>query len=152
MTIAGLLSHRSNQWVWILRQYGFKVTSVEIRPQDGRLQWRATRPAAYGYPSITVDVREIWAFGRTAEPLAPMMEGHHLVQASWHAQSGGPGAENAERLDIDRSKNVEMACHRHPLGKPNHVREASMISTPEAWIAHLEEVIGQLSSNQDEKD
>lgn len=128
------------------------MSDANIEPQEGLLELRAIRAAAFGGPPITIDVRELWTFGRTAEQFAPIVEGHSLMLASWHAQIGGPGARNAERLDIDRSKEAGLVRHRHPYGMSNGVREASMISTPEAWILQVETVIGPLYSRQDEQE
>jgi hypothetical protein len=71
-------------------------------------------------------------------------EGCHLQGSSWNAQINGERPEDAERLDVDRSKPRRLIIHRHPYGRSNEVREpARQIAAPERWLQEVEEIVYQ---------
>jgi hypothetical protein len=84
-------------------------------------------------------------------------EGCHLQGSSWNAQVDGERPEDAERLDVDRSKPRRLIIHRHPYGQPNEVREpAQPLAAPERWLQEVEEIVFQrytiLHDKEDEVD
>jgi hypothetical protein len=71
-------------------------------------------------------------------------EGCYMHGSSWNAQIDGERAEDAERLDMDRSKPLHLTIHRHPHGQPNGVREpAQHLAAPERWLQEVEEIVFQ---------
>ena len=74
--------------------------------------------------------------------------------SSWNAQIDGERAEDAERLDVDRSKPRPLMIHRHPYAQPNEVREpAQHLAAPERWLQEVEEIVFQrYTSMHDEED
>lgn len=144
MTLSPTLAQRAATWCIALDRHGYEIVEApQINLVAGLLRLRARRLEIYGGPSTIIDVTERWQAGRDPDALAPDVDEHHLFRASWHAQSGGNGEVNAERLDIDRSKPGHLARHRHPYGSPNAVREATLIATPAAWLAHVETILAQ---------
>jgi hypothetical protein len=147
------LGRRIVHWHAALHLYAYELEAPDrLDPTEGRLQLRAVRVAWHDVPSVTIDVHEIWRAGRDPHRLMPTVDEHHLLRASWHAQIEGEGAENAERLDVERFKPVGLMRHRHPLGSPNGVRESTAIATPEAWLPHVETVISLKCNPEDGTD
>lgn len=144
MTLLSTLTLRVATWCDVLDKQGYELLGREEAEMDGdvgRLRLRAQRPTIYGSPSTTVDIRETWTKEDDFHGLMPTLNGHYLLRASWHAQIGSGSFVEAERLDIDLSKPGELIRHRHPYGALNHVREPTTISTPGAWIVHVEHII-----------
>ena len=103
----------------------------------------AVRPEYAEVRPVLFEVREAWAAGRDLHDLGLEDHGCFLVASSWHAQIGSASGDlGAERLDVDRRKDRSHIVHRHPLGQPNQVRvPAASLRHPEAWVAHVEELI-----------
>lgn len=145
MTLSVTLAQRIATWCIALDQHGHEIVMTpQIVVVAGLLRLRARRLEIYGGPTTIIDVAERWQAGRDPDALAPTIDEYHLFRASWHAQRGGDGEANAERLDIDRSKPGRLARHRHPYGSPNAVREVTLIATPAAWLAHIETIFAQV--------
>jgi len=71
-------------------------------------------------------------------------EGCYMHGSSWNAQIDGEQPEDAERLDVDRSKPRRLMIHRHPYGYCNDVREpAEHLAAPERWFQEVEEIVFQ---------
>jgi hypothetical protein len=151
VALEALLGQRITAWGDALTLQGYEL--VTLRTSDanpGYFSLRARRSQRHDGPPATIDVRELWTPGADPDALTPSMHAHHLLRASWHAQIGGPGAECAERLDIDRNKPVAHVLHRHPHGAPNRVREATAIHTPHTWLALVESVIAHKLEDQED--
>jgi hypothetical protein len=144
MTLGTTLAQRAATWCMVLDNYGYElVLTPRVDLVVGVLSLRARRSMIYGGPATTIDALERWRHGRDPDAQAPTIDDHYLFRASWHAQIGGNDNAHAERLDIDRRKPSRLMRHRHPYGSPNAVREATLIATPAAWLAHVETVIAQ---------
>lgn len=153
MTTLSFLLGRVARWWRILDLYAYELArSSEVHANESLLRLHAARPALLGGPRTRIDVREIWRPGRDPQALTPTVEGNHLQRASWHAQIGGRDTTNAERLDIDRTKPAELMRHRHPYGSSNDVRQATTISTPEAWLLQIETTVALHYDTQDEQE
>jgi hypothetical protein len=112
--------------------------------QFGEFALRARRPTLYGDPGVLLDVRELWLLGSDPDGLGLEAEGHHTQASSWNAQIDGDRPEDAERLDVDRSKPPRLIIHSHPYGQPNAVREpAQRLAAPERWLQEVEEIVFQ---------
>ena len=137
-----LLTNRIVRWCRALDLYGYAVeTPVRVNARLEELVLRAHRPALYGDPTVLLDIGELWHPGEDPHEMSLEAEGHHLRGASWNAQIGGDRPEDAERLDVDRSKARLLIVHRHPYGKPNAVRRPSLFPSPERWLQDVEEML-----------
>lgn len=148
------LTNRIVRWCRALDLYGYIVeTPVRINVQLEEVVLRARRPALYGDPTVLLDVRELWHPGKDHDDLSLDAEGHYIRGASYNAQIEGDQPENAERLDVDRSKSRSLIVHRHPYGQPNSVREPTRFLSPERWLQDIEEIVFErCSALQDEQD
>jgi len=110
--------------------------------QFGECALRARRPVLYGDPGVLLDVRELWLPGPDPDGLRLEAEGCHMQASSWNAQIDGERPEDAERLDVDRSKPRRLVIHRHSYGQPNEIREpAQRLAAPERWLQEVEEIV-----------
>ncbi|HEV7941931.1 MAG TPA: hypothetical protein VGP17_03915 [Solirubrobacteraceae bacterium] len=150
MSISIALEHRFAQWCGTLIQHGYTLKDSYVNVSGGSLWICAVRPVLHGGPPTTIYVWEVWLVGIDPDGLMPALDGCHLHHCSWHAQIGGSGAIDAERLDVDRSKPAGLRRHRHPHGQPNAKRERTTISTPGAWLVHVETIVSTLYSPSDE--
>jgi hypothetical protein len=115
MTIHSLLTNRIVRWGRVIDLHGYLVESPSRdMGQLGELALRARRPALYGDPSVLLDVRELWLPGSDPDGLQLEAEGCYMHGSSWNAQIDGERPEDAERLDVDRSKPRRLIIHRHP--------------------------------------
>jgi len=143
MTVRSLLTHRIVRWSDVFELHGYLVEHpVSTAMRLGELSLRARRPAPYGDLSAVLDVRELWAPGLDPDGLGLEAEGCYMHGGSWNAQIGGGRPEDAERLDVDRSKQRDLMIHRHPHEQPNDVRERlRVLPAPERWVYEIEEII-----------
>lgn len=158
MTIHRLLTNRIVRWGRVIDLHGYLVEAPDRAiTQLGEFALRARRPALYGDPSVLLDVRELWLPGPDPDGLRLEAEGCHMRGGSWNAQVDGERPEDAERLDVDRSKPRRLIIHNHPYGQPNAVREpAQRLTAPERWLQEVEEIVFQgyaiLHDEEDEVD
>jgi hypothetical protein len=158
MSVQSLLTNRIVRWGRVIDLHGYLVEPAgHAMGQFGEFALRARRPAPYGDPSVLLDVRELWLPGPDPDGLRQEAEGCHLQGSSWNAQIDGERPEDAERLDVDRSKPRRLIIHRHPYGQPNEVREpARRLAAPERWLQEVEEIVFQryiiLHDEEDEVD
>ena len=143
MTIHSLLTNRIVRWGRVIDLHGYLVEPADhAMGLFGEFALRARRPALYGDPSVLLDVRELWLPGPDPDGLRQEAEDCHLRGSSWNAQIDGERPEDAERLDVDRSKPRRLIIHRHPHGQPNEVREAARrLAAPERWLQEVEEIV-----------
>ncbi len=149
-----LLTNRIVRWCRVLDLYGYVVeTPVHLSPRLEQLALRAHRPTLYGDPSVLCDISELWHPGKDPDELGLEVEGHYLQGGSWNAQIGGDRPEDAERLDVDRSKSGSLIVHRHPHGQLGAVREPIRFPPPERWLHDIEELVFERHTTiQDEQD
>jgi hypothetical protein len=140
-----LLTNRIVRWGRVIDLHGYLVeTADHAMGQFGEFALRARRPAFYGGPSVLLDVRELWLPGPDPDGLGLEEEGCYIQGSSWNAQVDGERPEDAERLDVDRSKPRRLIIHRHPYGQPNEVREpAQQLAASERWLQEVEEIVYQ---------
>ena len=145
MSVQSLLTDRIARWGGVIDLHGYLVEPVDrAMTQLGEIALRARRPALYGDPGVLLDIRELWLPGPDPDGLRLEAEGCHLQGSSWNAQVDGERPEDAERLDVDRSKPGSLIIHRHPYGQANEVREpAQHLAAPERWLQEVEEIVFQ---------
>jgi hypothetical protein len=142
MNVSVLLTNRVVRWCRVLDLYGYEVNMpIQVHTRQRELVLRAHRPTLHGDPTVLVDVSELWSPGKDPHALGLKDKGCYLQGASWNAQIGGNRPEDAERLDVDRSKSRQLVVHRHPYGRPNAVRQPSPFPSPERWLQDVEEII-----------
>lgn len=143
MTIHSLLTNRIVRWGRVVDLHGYLLEPVDrAMTQLGEIALRARRPALYGDPGVVLDIRELWLPRPDPDGLRLEAQGCHMQGGSWNAQIDGKRPEDAERLDVDRSKPRDLIVHRHPYGQPNKVREpAQRITSPERWFQEVEEIV-----------
>jgi hypothetical protein len=151
MSISSALTHRAHQWCETLVKHGYLISALTVDVSGGSLHIRARRSSLYGGPRTTIDVSEVWAPGMDPCAVMPALDNCYLHRCSWHAQIDGPGAVNAERLDVERSKPAPLVRHRHPHGQLNAVRQATTMSTPGVWLAHVDTIVSTLYVPPDEQ-
>ena len=155
MSVQSLLTNRIVRWCRVIDLHGYLVEAPDrAMTQLGEFALRARRPALYGDPNVLLDVRELWLPGPDPDGLRQEAEGCHLQGSSWNAQVDGERPEDAERLDVDRSKPRSLIIHRHPYGQANEIREpARRLAAPERWLQEVEEIVYQrYTILNDEKD
>ena len=155
MNVHSLLTNRIVRWGRVVDLHGYLVEPADhAMAQFGEFALRARRPVLYGDPRVLLDVRELWLPGPDPDGLRLEAEGCHLQGSSWNAQVDGERPEDAERLDVDRSKPCRLIIHRHPYGQANEVREpAQYLAAPERWLQEVEEIVFQrYTSLHDEED
>lgn len=158
MTIHSLLTNRIVRWGRVIDLHGYLVEAPgRAMGQLGECALRARRPTTYGDPSVLLDVHELWLPGPDPDGLRLEAEGCYMQASSWNAQIDGQRPEDAERLDVDRSKPRRLIIHRHPHGQPNEIREpAQRLAAPERWLQEIEEIVFQrhiiLHDEEDEVD
>jgi hypothetical protein len=155
MTVHSLLTNRIVRWGRVVDLHGYLVEPPgHAMTQLGEFALRARRPALYGEPNVLLDIRELWLPGPDPDGLRLEAEGCYMQGSSWNAQIDGERPEDAERLDVDRSKPFDLTIHRHPYGRPNEVREpAQRMAAPERWVQEVEEIVFQHYVRQhDEED
>lgn len=155
MSVRSVLGNRIARWSRVLDLHGYLLeTAGRATTQPGELALRARRPDLYGDPHVLLDIRELWLGGPDPDGLRLENQGCHMQRISWNAQIDGEQPEDAERLDVDRSKPRHLMIHRHPHGQPNHVREpAPLLTSPERWLAEVEEIVFEChTSLHDEED
>jgi hypothetical protein len=146
------------RWGRVIDLHGYLVEPAgRAMTQLGELTLRARRPASYGDPNVLLDVRELWLPGSDPDGLGLEAEGCYLLGGSWNAQIDGERPEDAERLDVDRSKPRGLMIHNHPYGRPNQAREpAPRLAAPERWLQEVEEIVFQhhalLHDEEDQQD
>jgi len=145
MTIHSLLTNRAARWGRVIDLHGYLVEQPDrAMTQLGECALRARRPDPYGDPAVLLDVHELWLPGPDPDGLELEAEGCYMQGSSWNAQIDGERAEDAERLDVDRSKPRRLTIHRHPYEQPNEVREpAQHLAAPECWLQEVEEIVFQ---------
>ncbi len=142
MTVRSLPTRRAALWVGVFELHGYLVEQRGRAELLGELSLRARRPAPHGEVSAVLDVHELWVPGPDPDGLRLEAEGCHLYGGSWNAQLGGGRPEDAERLDVDRTKPRELLLHRHPFGFPNGVREpVPVLPAPDRWVLEIEELV-----------
>jgi hypothetical protein len=145
VTVHSLLTNRIVRWGGVIDLHGYLVEPPDrAMTQLGEFALRARRPARYGDPNVLLDVREVWLPGPDPDGLGLKAEGCYMRGSSWNAQVDGERPEDAERLDVDRSKPRRLIIHSHPYGQPNEVREpAQHLAAPERWLQEVEEIVFQ---------
>jgi hypothetical protein len=155
VTIHSLLTTRAARWSRVIDLHGYVLDQPDrALTKLGQIALRARRPAPYGDPNVVLDVRELWLPGSDPDDLGLEAEGCHMHGSSWNAQVDGNLPEDAERLDVDRSKPGRLMIHRHPYGEPNEVRvPAKHLAAPERWVQEVEEIVFQrYTDTHDEED
>jgi hypothetical protein len=156
MNVQRLHTNRIVRWSRVIDFHGYLLEAPPDRAitQLGEIALRARRPALYGAPNVLLDVRELWLPGPDPDGLRLEDEGCHIQGSSWNAQIDGERPEDAERLDVDRSKPRRLIIHSHPYGQPNEVREpAQRMTAPERWLQEVEEIVYQrYTALHDEED
>ncbi len=155
VTVHSLLTNRIVRWSRVVDLHGYLVEPPgRAMGQFGEFALRARRPALYGDPNVLLDIRELWLPGSDPDGLRLEAGGCYMQGGSWNAQIDGERPEDAERLDVDRSKPGGLTIHRHPYGQRNGVREpAQRMAAPERWLQEVEEIVFQhYARKHDEED
>jgi hypothetical protein len=84
---------------------------------------------------ISFTLTERWSEHPVGE--AQEREGLYLCGYSYHGQASGARV----RYDFDPDGHPEVPYHHHPPGEPDHVRQPTRPTTPEAVLDELEALI-----------
>lgn len=118
---------------------------LTYRARVGFLFWATRwRAPSIGRCGAGHDSSRISSHAIPSEGYVPADTSIPAISNPWNAQIDGEQPEDADRLDVDRSKPTGLMVHRHPHGHPNAARRSARhLAAPERWLQEVEEIVYQ---------